>query len=165
MTVVADEKPNRKNKGERAGKANPMVTRLMTSLKEADLSDEQTAKVKSAAAAFEAKVKELKEKGLTTDVNKKQAEASKAAREAGLKGKEMAAKVNEALTEEEQALVAEMKAALAQMKKSVAAVLTEEQLAALPEGTRKQLATRGAGAAGEKGKAKGKGKGKKKDAE
>ncbi|EMI45416.1 hypothetical protein [Rhodopirellula sp. SWK7] len=164
MTTFADEKPNRKNKGERAGKGNPMVARLMTSLKDAGLSAEQMTKIQAAAKTFEAKVKELREKGLTPEVTKKQSEASKAAREAGLKGKEMAAKVSEALSEEEMALVSEMRTATNQMKKTIAGVFTEEQLAALPEAARKQLTARGGNREAGKGQGKGKGKGKKKDA-
>ncbi|EMI53756.1 hypothetical protein [Rhodopirellula sallentina] len=166
ITAVADEKPNRKNKGERAGKSNPTVTRLMKTLQDAGLSAEQMTKIQAAAQTFEAKVKELRGKGLTQELKKKQAEASKAAREAGLKGKEVAAKVKESLSEEEMALMAEMRAASVQMKKSIAAVFTEEQLAALPEAARKQLTTRGGNAGKDAGKRKGqgKGKGKKKEA-
>jgi len=161
LTTVADEKPKSKKKGDRAGRANPMVTNLMTGLKEAGLSEEQMTKIQTAATAFETKIKELREKGLTPELNKKRIEAAKAAREAGLKGKEMAAKVNESLSDEERAMLDEMQTAMVQMKKAVAGVLTEEQMKGLPEKVRKQLATRGVGKKPGKGA---KGKGKKKEA-
>ncbi len=158
FTAVADEKPAKgKNKGEKGG--NPMISKLMTSLKDAGLSEEQMGKVKAAAGAFETSVKELREKGLTQELNKKRADAAKAARESGLKGKEMAAKVNEALTADEKALLEELNAATIKMKKAVAAAFTPEQLKALPEAVQKQLQTGPAGKGGDKPKGK-----KKKDA-
>ena len=150
VTAIADEKPKGKKKG-KAGE-NRMVTKLMSSLKEVGLSDEQMTDVKAAAATYQASVKEIHEAGLTPEVAKKYADAMKEAREAGLKGKEVAVKAKEAVTEEESALMQKMQTATVMMKKAVVGVLTEEQMKALPEAVRKQLQPR-------KG---GKGKGKKK---
>ena len=157
VTSFAEEKPKGKKKGQPKG--NPMVAKLMTSLKEVGLSDDQMTQVKAAAEKFQSTVKEAREAGLTPEVNKKFLTAMKEAREAGLKGKEVAAKAKESVSEEEAALMQKVQEATVQMKKSVAGVLTEEQMEALPEAARKQLQTRPAG----KGAGK-KGKGKKKDA-
>lgn len=159
VTSFADEKPKGK-KGKGGG--NPMVAKLMTGLKEVGLSDDQMTKVKAAADKFQGVNKELRAAGLTQDLNKKYSEAMKEAREAGLKGKEIAAKAKESISEEEAAMLDKMQVAMTEMKKAVAGVLTEEQMAALPEGVRKQLQTRGGKGAGKEGA--GKGKGKKKDA-
>lgn len=156
VSSFADEAPKGKKKGK--GDGNPMITKLMTGLSEVGLSDEQMTQVKAAAEKFEISVKELRKSGMTQDLNKKYGVAMKEAREAGLKGKELAAKVNESMTEEETAMMKKMQAATTQMKKEVAAVLTAEQMEALPNAVRKQIQVR------EAGKGAGKGKGKKNDA-
>jgi hypothetical protein len=132
----------------------------MKNLKTVGLSDEQMTKVKAAAEKFQTSVKEIRQAGLTPDVNKKFMAAQKEGREAGLKGKELAAKAKEAVSEEEAALMQKMQEATMSMKKAVAGVLTAEQMEALPENVRKQILPR-------KGGGKGKGQGnrkKKKDA-
>ncbi|WP_404307139.1 hypothetical protein [Neorhodopirellula lusitana] len=162
MTVssVADEPA--KKKRDKGG--NSIVKRLMTSLEAVSLTEDQTATIKAAASKFEATSKELREAGLTADVRKKVMTATKEARESGAKGKEVAAKVKESLTSEEAALIAKMDAANKTLRTSIAAVLTPEQLEAIPEKARRQFQPRQGGKAGaEKGKGKGKGKGKKKD--
>ncbi|TWT91664.1 hypothetical protein [Neorhodopirellula pilleata] len=156
VTSFAEEKPKGKKKGQ--PQANPMVAKLMTSLKEIGLSDDQMTQVKAAAEKFQSTVKETREAGLSAEVNKKYTTAMKEAREAGLKGKELAAKAKESVSEEEAALMQKVQDATVQMKKAVAGVLTQEQMEALPEAVRKQLQT---GPAGKGGPAKGK---KKKDA-
>lgn len=159
VTAIADEKPKGKKKGKAGG--NQMVAKLMSSLKDAGLSDEQMTNVKAAAQKFEASVKEIREAGLTPEVTKKFAAAQKEARDAGLKGKDLAAKVQESVSEEEAALMQKMQTATTTMKKAVAGVLTAEQMEALPEAVRKQLQPRAGGKGDGKGEGKGKGKKKK----
>ncbi|TWU18453.1 hypothetical protein [Allorhodopirellula heiligendammensis] len=153
VTTVADEAAPKKNKGNRAGR-NQAVAKLTKGLESAGLSAEQQTKIKAATVAFTAKVKELREDGLTPELMKKRTEAMKAAREAGLKGKDIRAKVNESLTAEEIATFEKMTKATAELHKAVVSTLSKEQLEALPEAVRKSLQAGAKQGQGRQGKGK-----------
>lgn len=150
---VADDKP----KGKKKGQGNsPMIEQIKKQLAGITLDDAQTAKLTAAGETFMVTMKELRANGLTPELSKKKAEATKAARAEGVKQKDLLAKVMEGMTTEEAAVLTKAEEALKTMKASVAAMLTPEQVEALSEQAKRQLGLLKPG--------KGKGKGKKNDA-
>lgn len=114
----------------RAAVANPM-------LKAVDgltLTAEQKPKVEEAAKEFTETILALRKEGLTQGLNKKKADAAKAAREAGKKGRELEAAVMSTIdaTDEEKALLKKAEEANAKLAKTMGSVLTAEQIATLP---------------------------------
>ncbi len=122
---------------------------------------EQQTNFDEAVEKYAAKLKELQTKGLTKDKLKARAAKRKEARESGLKGKELQAHVNEGLSEEDLAIFGELEQATKTADQTVAKLLTDEQLAALPEKAQKRINMLKKQRKGGKGKGK---KKKKKDA-
>lgn len=119
----ADEK-------KRAAVANPMLK----AVEGLTLTSEQKPKVEEAAKEFTETILALRKEGLTQSLNKKKADAAKAAREAGKKGRELEAAVMATIdaTDEEKALLKKAEEATAKLAKAMASVLTAEQIATLP---------------------------------
>jgi len=114
----------------RTAVANPML-KAVAGL---TLTAEQKPKVEEATKEFTETILALRKEGLTQALNKKKAEAVKAAREAGKKGRELEAAVMAAIdaTDAEKALLKKAEEANAKLAKSMGAVLTAEQIATLP---------------------------------
>ncbi len=126
----AAAKPKGKNAKGKTASAG-MVEKLMA----VELTDEQKSKVTELAAELDATMATLKEGGLTAELQKKKMEAMKKAREEGKKGKDLEAEVMASLnlTAEQQELLKKAAEAQGKFQKGVAGLLTEEQMAKLPE--------------------------------
>ncbi len=114
----------------RAAVANPMLK----AVEGLTLTAEQKPKVEEAAKDFTETILALRKEGLTQELNKKKADAAKAAREAGKKGRELEAAVMSTIeaTDEEKALLKKAEEANAKLAKAMGSVLTAEQIATLP---------------------------------
>jgi hypothetical protein len=119
------------------GAANP----LLKAVGELELTPEQKTKIDAAAKEFNDSMTALRKEGLTQALNKKQADAMKAARDAGKKGPTLADDVLASLdiTDEQKGLLKKARDIQAKMQKSLAAALTETQIAGLPQGAKTTL--------------------------
>ncbi|MCF7963631.1 MAG: hypothetical protein K9M08_23060 [Pirellula sp.] len=123
-------------KGRKADPATQMVKQFMKQLEKAELSGEQTTKVTELFTKVAKDVSTKRtEAGITQEIMRKRAAASKEAKEAGKKGKEMQAAVDGAveLTEAQKKLMAETDELLAKARIEVGKLLTPEQMKKLPE--------------------------------
>lgn len=127
------------NAQDKAGKKNvttQMVAQFMKQLEKAELTAEQTTKVKE---LFTKAAEEVGSKrtagGIPAETLKKKAEASKAAKEAGKKGKEMQEAVDASLglNADQLKLFKETETILTKAKIEIGKLLTPEQIAKLPE--------------------------------
>lgn len=127
---------NAQEKGGKKDPAKAMVTQFMKQLEKAELKDEETTKIKD---MFEKVAKEVAAKrtqsGITADILKKRAEASKAAKEEGKKGKEIQAAAEAAmgLTADQTKVFKETEEMLGKVRVEIGKLMTAEQLAKLPE--------------------------------
>lgn len=135
----AAAKPAAGNK--RAAVANPMLK----AVEGLTLTAEQKPKVEEAKQEFTETILALRKQGLTQALNKKKADAVKAAREAGKKGRELESAVMAAIdaTDEEKAILKKAEAANAKLAKSMGAVLSAEQIAMLPPRMQQALGAKG----------------------
>jgi septation ring formation regulator EzrA len=124
---------------EKGGKGNPsaqMVKQFMKQLEKAELSEEQTSKIKElfGKVAKEVSAKRT-EGGITAEMLKKRAEASKSARDAGKKAKEAKQEVDAAvaLTDAQKTLMTDTEAMLSKVRIEIGKLLKPEQIAKLPE--------------------------------
>jgi hypothetical protein len=143
---------------DKAGKRNPanqIVTQFMKQLEKAELSADQTAKIKElmTKAATEVNAKRA-EAGISADMLKKRVEAAKAAKESGKKGKEMQASTLSAmgLTDAQKQVFTDTEATLGKARVEIGKMLTAEQMAKLSEQFQRTL-KEAAGRKGKKGKA------------
>ena len=156
LTAIADDglKPAKKWAKGRS-KVNPVVRRLMGPFKAVEMTDEQkeivTAKAKSTAAEI---AEEQEEHGLTRELMKLRAEATKSLKDSPLKGKEKQAAINEAagMNEEQSEGMREVMEMTKSFQKEVFGMLTDEQKASLPERMQKQMGQKGKGKGGKKNK-------------
>jgi septation ring formation regulator EzrA len=113
-----------------------MTKAFMKQLEKAELSSEQSDKIKElfTKAAKEVSTKRT-EGGITAEILKKRMEAMKAAREAGKKGKEVQAAVEAAvtLTDAQKKLLTETDELLSKARIEVGKLLKPEQIAKLPD--------------------------------
>ena len=123
-------------KGDKKDPAKMMVTQFMKQLEKAELKDEESTKIKD---MFQKVAKEVAAKreagGITTDILKKRAEATKKAKEDGKKGKELQALVEAAmgLNADQTKVFKETEEMLAKVRVEIGKMLSAEQLANLPE--------------------------------
>lgn len=124
----------------RAAVANPMLK----AVEGLTLTAEQKPKVEEAAKEFTETILALRKEGLTQALNKKKADAAKAAREAGKKGRELEAAVMSTIdaTDEEKALLKKAEEATAKLAKAMGSVLTADQIATLPPQMQQALGTK-----------------------
>ena len=143
--LAADEAKNAKRKGKgKEARQNFVTMQVLKTLKPAELTDEQTKKIREMGKVVSAKVLEMREAaGITPELNKKRAEAQKSMKESGKKGKELASAVNEAagFTEAQSDAVKSMNETRMAFQKKVIAMLSDEQKAKLP----KRLTSEGRG--------------------
>lgn len=114
----------------RAAVANPLIK----AVGELKLTAEQKPKVEEISNEFTETILALRKEGLNQELQKKKADAAKAARESGKKGRELEAAVMATIkaTDEEKAILKKAEEATAKMQKGLAAVLTADQIATLP---------------------------------
>jgi hypothetical protein len=139
--------------GKKGGLEAQAVAQLMKSLEKAELTEEQSTKIKEMYLKVATEVvAKRKDAGITAEMMKKRQEASKAAREAGKKGKEMAEATLTAmgLTDDQKKVFSETEEALNKAKIEVGKLLSAEQMAKLPEQAQNSLKAK----EGKKGKAK-----------
>ncbi len=139
---------NAQEKGGKKDPAGALVTTLFKQLEKAELTADQTTKIKEmyTKAATEVSAKRSAG-GITTEMLKKRLDASKAAKEAGKKGKEMAEAVTAAMgmTAEQAKLYEETETTLSKARIEIGKLLTPEQIAKLPEQAQASLKERAAG--------------------
>jgi len=139
------------NAQEKGGKKDPaanLVAQFIKQLEKAELTADQTTKIKEiyTKAATEVSAKRTAG-GITNDMLKKRLEAGKAAREAGKKGKEMIEAVTAAMgmTPEQAKLFEETEVPLAKARIEIGKLLKPEQLAKLPETAQASMKEKAAG--------------------
>jgi hypothetical protein len=140
--VDADKKPDSEKKDvkkepaksedgvKRAAVANP-VLKAVAGL---TLTAQQKSKFEEATSEFTETILALRKEGFTQALNKKKADAIKAAREEGKKGRELEAAAMAAIdaTDDEKALLKKAEEANSKLAKAMSEVLTEDQIASLP---------------------------------
>jgi predicted Zn-dependent protease len=105
---------------------------LLKSLEKAELTADQTAKIKELAAAYGEKIKAIEEKaGLTAEQKKARQEAQAKAKEEGKKGKEVTEAVMAAmkLSDAQKVAMKEVEELRAALRKEALALLSAEQKA------------------------------------
>jgi hypothetical protein len=139
LPVSAAEK-----KGRAAPKPFDPAASVLKRLEKAELTADQTAKIKEICGKYCEKLQAAEQKvNLTAEQKTARAEAQKKAQAEGKKGKELQAAVDAAmkLTDEQKAAVKDAQAIRAEMTKEAFAVLTDDQKAkagvAGPRGKRK----------------------------
>ncbi|MCA9138536.1 MAG: hypothetical protein KDB00_17315 [Planctomycetales bacterium] len=134
--VVAQDAPDKKKKSaDGAGRPNAAAT-ILKQLKDAELTDEQTAKIQELAKKSMAEMRAIrKEAGITPEIMKKRTEAQKELKDSGKKPAEMFAAVNEkaGLNEAQIAAIKKTDASRAALLKDAVALLSDEQKAKLPK--------------------------------
>lgn len=144
------------NAQEKGGKKDPaatLVTQFMKQLEKAELTADQTTKVKEMYTKVATEVSAKRTAGgITADMLKKRADAFKAAKEGGKKGKEQQEAVNAAMgmTPDQAKLFAETEATLGKARVEIGKLLTPEQIAKLPEQAQNSLKEKAAGKKGKK---------------
>jgi hypothetical protein len=134
------------------GKGRPVNHPLLKATSALELTEAQKPKVEALGKEFTETMLALRAKGLTQELTKKKNEAMKKAREAGKKGQELQTEAFASLdaTEAEKALLKQAAEAQAKLQKGMAAILTKEQIATLPQQVKQglnQAKPRAAGAA------------------
>jgi hypothetical protein len=127
---------NAQEKGAKGDPATQMVKQFMKQLEKAELSSEQTTKVTDLFTKVAKDVSTKRtEAGITQEIMRKRAAASKEAKDAGKKGKEMQAAVEAAvvLTDAQKKLMVETDELLAKARVEVGKLLSPEQMKKLPE--------------------------------
>ena len=139
MPTMAQQEGGKKKGGKGAGRTP--AAQVMTKLKEANLTDQQTAKIKELGKAAGMEIKKLEQEGLTPELKRQLAAAAKEARDAGKKGNEVkqAVEASVQLTEQQKAAVAKSEAILVKFRKDVYALLSDTQKEALPAPVKRQL--------------------------
>jgi len=154
---LAQDVAKKKKKG---GQVAWQVKRTKKALKDLTLTAEQEAAFDEAVEKLTTELTDLEQKGLTKEMRKARSEKLKAGRESGLKGKELKAHPMEGLTAEQVELFEKSDLYMAAFQTTVAKMLTEQQMSALPEKTQKKMKmlTKEKGGKGGKGKKKKKNK-------
>ncbi len=151
--VVAPLTLRAQEKGGKKANAETMVTQLLKQLEKAELTAEQTAKIKEVfgKAATEVTTKRTGG-GITAEMLKKKTDAQKSAKEAGKKGKEQQEAVIAAMgmSPEQTKLYTETEALLGKARIEIGKLLTPEQIAKLPEQAQSSLKEKAAGKKGKK---------------
>lgn len=122
-------------KGKKAGPAQQMVNQFMKQLEKAELTAEQSTKIKELMMKTAKDVVKMRtDAEITPEMMKKRAEASKAARDAGKKPKEVQEAVKAAVpfTEAQFKVITEGEAAVAKTKIEIGKLLKPEQIEKLP---------------------------------
>ena len=122
MSAISQDKANKKKK---RSKHSPQINQVLKKLKDVELKDEQSAKIKELASKFEAPIQENQKK--LGDGKKKIAAARKAAIKAGKKGKEVQDALVADLSDDQKKAFAAIQKNAREFRAAVVAVLTPEQ--------------------------------------
>ena len=126
---------NAQGKGDKKDPAKAMVTQFMKQLEKAELKDEETTKIREMYTKIATDVSTKRNAvGITTEILKKRADASKLAKEEGKKGKEIqtAAEAAMGLTADQSKVFKETEELIGKVRVEIGKLLTPEQLAKLP---------------------------------
>lgn len=126
---------NAQGKGGKKDPAKAMVTQFMKQLEKAELKDEEATKIREMFTLVATDVSTKRDaSGITADILKKRADASKAAKDEGKKGKEIQAAAEAAmgLTADQTEVFRETEGLLGKVRVEIGKLLTPEQLAKLP---------------------------------
>jgi len=128
------ETASKKAKPAEAGKRAAVAHPLLKAVEGLTLTAEQKPKIEAATQEYTEAILALRKEGFTQALNKKKADAAKAAREAGKKGKELETAIMATIdaTDEEKALLKKADEATAKLQKNLSTVLTAEQVETLP---------------------------------
>jgi hypothetical protein len=151
--LVAPLSLTAQEKGGKRDAATTLVTQLLKSLEKAELTPDQTTKIKDAYTKVASDVSAKRTAGgITAEILKKRADAFKSAKETGKKGKEQQEAVTAAmgLNAEQTKLWTETEAVLAKARVEIGKMLTPEQIAKLPEQAQNSLKEKAAGKKGKK---------------
>lgn len=137
------------NAQEKGGKKDPvatMVAQIIKQLEKAELTADQTTKIKEiyTKAAKEVSTKRT-EAGITDEMLKKQVEAFKAAKESGKKMKNDEVIASMGMKAEQTKIFTETQAILTKAKIEIGKLLSPEQIAKLPEAAQNAFKERAAG--------------------
>ena len=133
---LAQEGSAKKKKG---GKITFPVKKTKRALKSLTLTSEQQATFDEAAEKLTAELAGLEQMGLTQEIRKARSEKQKAGRESGLKGAELKAHIMEGVPAEQVELLKKSDRKVTAFQKTVANMLTDEQLDALPKKAQKKM--------------------------
>lgn len=116
-------------------KERPINSPLLKAVGELDLTAEQKVKIQSVGKEFAETMQTLRKQGLTPALSKQRTDAVKEAREAGKKGTNLAVDVlaTMKITDDQKAVLKRATEAQLKLQQGVAKVLTDEQLASLPQ--------------------------------
>jgi len=128
------ETASKKAKPAEAAKRAAVAHPLLKAVEGLTLTAEQKPKVEAATQEYTETILALRKEGFSQALNKKKADAAKAAREAGKKGKDLETAIMATIdaTDEEKALLKKSDAAITKLQQSLTAVLTAEQVETLP---------------------------------
>ena len=127
------------------GNASPeqqMIDQFMKQLEKAELTEEQSTKIKELWTKVAKEVTKTRtEGGITAEMMKKRAEATKEAREAGKKQKEVQEAVDKAmaLSDEQKKMMLETEAQLSKVRLEIGKLLQPEQIEKLPPQLKENL--------------------------
>lgn len=130
----ADTNKKEPAKSEDGTKRAAVASPMLKAVGGLTLTAQQKSKVEEATNEFTETILALRKEGFTQALNKKKADALKAAREAGKKGRELESAAMAAIdaTDDEKALLKKAEEANAKLAKAMSEVLTEDQIASLP---------------------------------
>lgn len=132
-TAQAQEKG--KGKKRNASPEQQMIDQFMKQLEKAELTEEQSTKIKELWTKVAKEVTKTRtEGGITAEILKKRAEATKEAREAGKKQKEVQEAVDKAmsLSDSQKKVMQETEAQLSKVRIEIGKLLKPEQIEKLP---------------------------------
>ena len=135
-TSFAQETATKEKKG---AKKAWQVKRIEKLLAPITLTAEQEASFGEAAEKLTADLAVVKQKGLTNEMFKAREDKRKEGRKSGLKGKDLMAHVADGVPAEEVELFATYDKTIRAFEKTVASMLTDEQMGALPEKVQKKM--------------------------
>ncbi|QDV64360.1 hypothetical protein [Crateriforma conspicua] len=158
-SASADDATAAKGKKTKAGQRGT-VQMVMNKIKAAELTAEQQAKYDQLAEGLKKELATIRAAGLTNEINKQRTQLTAKLRKENASRKEILAAVSETFSDDVVALINKATKANADFRKAAYGLLTEEQLAKLPEETQKQIST--ALKPKNQGKGKNKGNGQKK---
>ena len=133
--VMAQDDAAKKKRRQR-GQRNNVATQLLKQLEPVGLTDEQVTKIKELGKVAVAKMKEIRDKaGITAEVTKKRAAATKSLKDSDKKGKELQAAINKeaGLTEAQAAAWVNQSEYRMKFQRDVVALLSDEQKEKLPK--------------------------------
>ncbi len=151
--MVAPLSLHAQEKGGKKDAAGALVTQFMKQLEKAELTADQTTKIKEMYTKVATEVTAKRTAGgVTAEMMKKRTDALKSAKDSGKKGKEQQEAVIAAMgmTPDQAKVFAETEATLGKARIEIGKLLTPEQIAKLPEQAQNSLKEKATGKKGKK---------------